>query len=285
MKKTIITIVSLAIGAILFTSCDKIESDQYIVFAGATGQWYDGDGVADHTKRAFIEKYTGVRCNNCPNADMAIATAKEQYGEQLIAVSIHDSNALQTPIGDSPDMRSADGNAWSKALGVYSAGEYPSALASRKPSGSGGERFNPVSGVNSQVDEILGEAAQVALSVAAVRNDGKVRITVNVEYLQDVADGQTLTLLLMEDGIVATQKMPNFQDSVGYVHNHIMRDVITDLWGADIDADGKTGTKRMCEFVYGEFSPTWNLDRCHIVALVSDKNSRKVLNCAECEIQ
>ena len=59
----------------IFVSCDKIEQENYLVFSGAAGEWYEGTGVSDHSQRAIIEKYTGVRCVNCPSADVAIAAA------------------------------------------------------------------------------------------------------------------------------------------------------------------------------------------------------------------
>ena len=274
----------LAIVSAAALSCDKIDENNYIVYSGASGEWFDGDAVADHSQRAFLEKYTGVRCNNCPTAAQVIAAASSQYGDKLVVVAIHDSNTLQRPIGESPDMRSDDGNAWSNALGVFGAGEYPMALVNRKPSGNGWERFNPVGGVSTQIDEALAAAPSVALAISANHGDARVDIDVNLEYLATLDGKQTLTLVLIEDGIIATQKMPNHSDSAGYVHNHILRDVITDLWGADIDANGQAGTCRKARFTYTQANPAWNLDRCHIIALVSDKDSKKVYNAAICGI-
>ncbi len=274
----------LAIVSAAAISCDKIDENNYLIFAGASGKWFDGEAVADHSQRAFLEKYTGVQCNNCPTADQVIAAASSQYGDKLVVVSIHDSNALQKPIGDSPDMRCPDGNAWSNALGVFDAGEYPMALVNRKPKDNSWERFNPVGGVSTQIDEALAAAPSVALAISANHGDAGVDIDVNLEYLATLNGKQTLTLVLIEDGIIATQKMPNHSQDSGYVHNHILRDVITDLWGADIDANGQAGTCRKARFSYTAANQEWNLDRCHIIALVSDKESKKVYNSAQCSI-
>ncbi|MCR5191685.1 MAG: Omp28 family outer membrane lipoprotein [Bacteroidales bacterium] len=284
MKKIIRNILMLAIVSAAAIGCDKIDENNYIVYSGASGEWFDGTPVEDHSQRAFLEKYTGVRCNNCPTADQVIAAASSQYGDKLVVVSIHDSNTLQRPIGDSPDMRCPDGDTWSKALGVFGAGEYPMALVNRKPSGNGWERFNPVGGVSTQIDEALAAAPSVALSLSADRVDANIDIDVYIEYLSTLSGKQTVTLLLIEDGIIATQKMPNHSDSAGYQHNHILRDVITDLWGADIDANGQAGTCRKARFSYTATNQEWNLDRCHIIALVSDKESKKVYNSAQCSI-
>lgn len=267
----------------LFVSCNKIAQDEYLVFSGVAGEWYDGKGVSDHSQRAIIEKYTGVRCVNCPNADVTITAATAQYGDKLIALAIHDSSNFTRPIGDTPRLSSEDGNTWSNFFGVLAAGEYPTALINRTLNGSAWDLFTPTSGINSHVDNIINQTPQVAIQTDAANNDGTVSINVNLEFLQTVSEPLTLTLLIMEDGIIATQKYPDHEDE-NYVHNHVLRDVITDVWGADIDCTGASGEKRVALFNYTPASSEWNLANCHIVAMVSKKDSREILNVAECHI-
>lgn len=291
MKRAIHIIIAALAGCLLLASCDKIEPDgagNYIVFGGATGTWYDGSGVEDHSQRAYIEKYTGVRCNNCPIADEQITAAVEAYNGRLIAVAIHDSSdAFCTPIDNkSPDLRTDDGNAWSVAFGVAAAMMYPNALVSRTPQGNGWDLFSPTSAFDSRIDAVLDNEAAVAVGVEATSQEGKIVIGVDLEYLQDVDYEQTLTIFIMEDGIVATQRQPNHQpDDTNYVHNHVLRDVITDIWGVDVEADGHAGTKRHVQFDYADYKSDWVLSNCHIVAFVSNKSTKQVVNIAECEVE
>ncbi len=283
--KTIFRLFSITLCAIaLFSSCDKIESDNYIVFSGAEGEWYSGNGVSDKSQRALIEKYTGVRCVNCPVADTAINTAVGQYGDKLIAIAIHDSSSFTLPFGSNPRLSTPDGQAWSLFFGVRSAAMYPNALVSRTSTGGTWDLFTPTSGINSRVDNVLSQPAQVAIDVNATRLDNSISITADIELLQNISDKMTLTLLIMEDSINATQLMPDGSRNDEYIHNHILRDVITDIWGTDIDCNGTAGEKKMATFSYSEFDNTWILDNCHIVAFVSMKDSRTILNVAECEI-
>lgn len=283
MKKIFNIFAIALISASMTISCDKIPQDEYTVFSGAAGEWFDGNGVSDHSQRALIEKYTGVRCINCPNADDAINSATGQYNGKLIAVAIHDASTFTRPIGNSPRLSTDDGDYWSKFFGVYAAGEYPSAIINRTLNGSSWDLFTPTSGINSRVDNIINQTPQVAIQADAANNNGSVTINVNLEFLQTVSEPLTLTLLIMEDGIVATQKYPDHEDE-NYVHNHVLRDVITDIWGADIDCTGASGEKRVALFNYTPASSEWNLANCHIVAMVSKKNSREILNVAECHI-
>lgn len=283
MKKIFNIIAIILISASMTISCDKIPQDEYTVFSGAAGEWFDGNGVSDHSQRAIIEKYTGVRCVNCPNADVTITAATAQYGDKLIALAIHDSSNFTRPIGNTPRLSSEDGNTWSNFFGVLAAGEYPTALINRTLNGSAWDLFTPTSGINSRVDNIINQTPKVAIQTDAANNNGSVSINVNLEFLQTVSEPLTLTLLIMEDGIIATQKYPDHEDE-NYIHNHVLRDVITDVWGADIDCTGASGEKRVALFNYTPASSEWNLANCHIVAMVSKKDSREILNVAECHI-
>ncbi len=286
IKRLYSIIIASAAAVLLWTACDKISPDEYIVYAGATGEWVDGNGVSDKTQRAFMEKYTGVRCFNCPVADTAINNALAQYGGRLIAVAVHDSSTLSIPYSGQHDMRTADGDAWSVRLGVRAAAQYPTGLVCRTINGSNFDRFTPSSGIEDRVNAVLAQSTEVAVAVEAAKGGSNITIDVDVEYLQQVDQELTLTLFIMEDGIRATQLLPDMhtKDS-NYIHNHVLRDVITDIWGVDIDANGAGGTKRKAQFTYTPANATWNLDQCHIVALVSDKATLRVLNVAECEVK
>ncbi len=277
--------ISIIIAAVLlFASCDKIPQNEYLLFAGSVGEWFDGNGVSDHSHRAVIEKYTGVRCTNCPSADEAINACLSQYDGKLLAVAIHDSCfAFTLPI-DGTDLRTSDGNAWSKYFNVFGH-SYPAALVNRQSVGGNWDIFTPTSGINSHVDDIVNSDASIAVAVNAIQDNGKVEINVDLELLQDIPDEMTLTLLLIEDGITATQRLHDGTEDANYTHNHVLRDVITDIWGTDIDCKGTNGEKRSAKFEYTPEQSSWDLTKCHIVAYVSDKTSKAILNVAESHIQ
>jgi len=105
--------------------------------------------------------------------------------------------------------------------------------------------------------------------------------------LSQVTANLNLTLVITEDGIVTTQKMPDGSDAENYVQNHVLRDVITDTWGTPVDkgsADGATGSRRMAQFTYLP-NKDWNLNQCHIVAFVSNSDTKEILNVAECPVR
>ncbi len=269
--------------SLLAISCDKIAEEDYLIFSGAAGEWFDGNGVEDQSQRVFLEKYTGQRCVNCPKADSTIHMAQAKYGNQLIAVSVHDNSVFCRPFNDI-DLRTEDGNTWSETLGILSSPK-PMALLNRTLSGSNYVQTNPINPMDGVIDNILAQNGIVAMAVnAEMLNNDNLDIRVDLEFLQSTTEVLTLTLFIMEDGIVAPQLQPDGTHVDNYVHNHVLRDVITDVWGADIDANGQTGTKRYSHFSYNNISSDWNLANCHIVAFVSKKDTKEILNAAECSI-
>ncbi|MBQ6955088.1 MAG: Omp28-related outer membrane protein [Bacteroidales bacterium] len=280
---------SLLIILLVFASCDKIDEEERLVPAGAKAQWEEGSGVDDKTQRTLLEKYTGVGCINCPIADINIHKADSAMGGRLIAVSIHDfSSTLTSPVdATSPDLRTEVGQVWSSFFGIT---QLPMALVGRNRKASDWAMYNPADAslVMPSISDALDQPNVAALAVKAVKNGDDIDITVDLEYLQDLTDSLTVTLFIMEDSIRATQKNGHNIDT-NYIHNHILRDAITDPWGALVD-DGRTsnvvnaGTKRRGSFTYTP-SKDWRLDRCHIVAYLSNYASKRIYNAAKCDIE
>lgn len=273
----------LLAGLLLFASCDKIEADDsgiYIVFGGSTGTWYDSDLELPATQRALVEKYTGVRCINCPAADVVINTALEKYGEQLLAIAVH-SGRFGEPLNGEQDLRTEEGTAWFEYFGVTA---QPSAMVNRAHSGSAWDLFTPTSSFDDRVDAVVNNSAQVAVRVQSQLNSGSnYSAEVYVDYKEAYTEEQTLTLLVIEDSILTTQKGQGeeFED---YVQNHVLRQVVTNEWGMDVNADGNSGTRRFVSLSF-DLRDDCNPEHCHLIAFVSNKETREIINAAECHLQ
>ena len=280
MKKLLNITAIIFATIVAFAGCVKIEEDDYLIFAGSSGSWYDGQPVADHTKRVFVEKYTGVRCVNCPSADVAIAALQNTYGHDVVAVSIH-AGALARPWNGFADLRTNDGDEWHNYFGIEA---YPSIMINRSKTDNTWNIITAVGGIAGGVEGAIGHPTTIAMEIdteydAANRN---LTIFANLQWIESTTVPLTITLLVMEDGIIGKQTTPEGNNE-NYVFNHVLRDVITDLWGADIDADGNQGTCRMGAFTY-TLPQEYVAENCHIVAFISNKDSREIIQCAETSI-
>ena len=261
-------------SSLLLASCDKIEQDQYWVFAGANGTWYDTDETIPDTQNAFVEKYTGVRCVNCPKADEVLHAALGKYGDRLTVVAIH-SGPLARPYGSDEDLRTENGEAWYSYFGISS---QPAGMVMRTKSGSNWDIFTPTSNFDSKIDQVLDAPTVVGMKTNSVTDDeGNRAVDVFLSFQQEVADSLTLTVLIIEDKIYTTQESPAKGKVENYEQNHVLRCAVTDPWGIDVDARGEQGEKRFIR-LYFDMNPAWNPENCTLVAFVSDKATRRILN-------
>ena len=269
-------------GLFLLASCDKIEADangNYVVFSGNTGTWYDSDIELPATQRAIVEKYTGVRCTNCPTADIVINTALGKYGESLMAIAVH-SGRFGEPLNNEQDLRTEEGTSWFEYFGITA---QPSALVNRAHSGSSWDIFTPTSGFDDRIDAIVNRSAQVAVQVQSQRNSGNIySAEIYLDYKEDLTVAQTLTLLIIEDSIFTTQRGQG-EEFDNYAQNHVLRQVVTNEWGMDIDATGTKGTRRFVSLNF-DLREDCIPQHCHLIAFVSNKETREIINAAECHL-
>ncbi len=265
------------LGTLLATtvSCDKIEKDQYLIESGVYGEWIESNASIPKVQRAMVEKYTGVRCVNCPAADEIIHAALEQYNGKLIAVAIH-SGVFGRPLGNDPDLRTEDGTQWYETLVGTSTG-LPAALVNR------GELFNPLAGVTDRIDPIVNSSPKVTMLVESEDLGEEFFSDIYVGFEQNIAEELTLTLLLYEDSIHTTQSIAGGGNIEDYVQNHVLRKVYTDIWGLSVDV---ARTKGKQYFIRLNLSlPAGCVkDNCHLVAFIAEKESHKILNVAECKL-
>ena len=274
MKKIVLGLVGL-MGLMEFVGCDKIEESEYTVFDGAVVTWQTSEKSITPVQRAYVEKYTGPRCSNCPNADVTLAGI---HNDNVVMVSINHPTGQGMPYPDQPDLRTDGGNAWDAWFGINA---IPAAYLNRNRST---QYQGSMSNIVNDINEALTINPTVAMEAEAHNVSGKVNITVNLQFMKEYRNEVTLTIALVEDSLCYKQLLPDGSYDENYVHNHMLRKVITGFWGRDVEAIGAEG-----EALTGSLSFTPDDDivlaNSHIVAFISDKGTRKVLNCVSCEIE
>ena len=280
--KRISTLILLAAGLLSFSSCDKIDEEQYTVFAGAAGTWYETDVEIPHIQRAIVEKYTGVRCVNCPKADEVIHAATDKYGDSVVVVAVHSrSTGFGRPLGNDPNLCTESGDAWYDYFGIVS---QPAAIINRSQSNSSWDIFTPTSNFDDRIDAVVNQTPKIAIAIAGGIEENTYYSDIFIDFIEQDFDNLTLTLLLTEDKIYTHQSQQGVGEVENYEQNHVLRTVVTNLWGFDIPQDIHALGKAMIRFYY-ELPKGCHAENCHAVAFVSDKGSRRIINCAQSNLQ
>lgn len=263
------------VGLMGLCGCDKIEEGEYTVYDGAAVTWTSGTLTETPVQRVFVEKFTGPKCSNCPLADETLATIND---ERVVIVSINHPTGQGLPFPGEPDMRTEGGNKWDAWYGINA---IPSAFINREKSVRyQGSMTNIVSAIN----QALNKPLILALDVHAENELTDVHVTVNLKFIQRYTKPITLTAALIEDSLAYKQLLPDGNIDEQYMHNHMLRKVITGFWGSEIDCTGNADESRQGTFDFN-VGEGINLENSHIVVFVSDKASRSVINCASCRVR
>ena len=110
----------------------------------------------------------------------------------------------------------------------------------------------------------------------------KITADVHISFEEDVNEELTLTLLLTEDSIFTTQSRTG-GDIEHYAQNHVLREIYTDVWGLPINVGKAKGMKYFITLPVS--IPTGVVEsNSHLVAFVSEKGSRRILNVVQCDL-
>lgn len=238
-------------------ACDNIgKDDRYIEIEQVTAQ-----------RRVLLEEFTGQRCTNCPAAHAIIEKLEEQYGSDLIVVSIHAGNfGIPAPGG----LMQPEGDQYASRWDITA---YPAGVVDRKA-----PVLNSDSWATAIRDEI-GKTTSLNIDLeASVTPDGD-KIDVLAElYSSDAVDG-SLQLWVVENGIVGFQ-IDGGNRLQDYVHNNVFRACVNGLWGESVSVPAAT----ILNYDYAlDIDSSWNTDNLYIVGFVY--NAGGVVQVNKCKVK
>jgi len=184
----------------------------------------------DFFRRSLVLDFTGTWCVNCPKMEAAIEAAMEARPGRVIPVSVHCMSIdpmYVKPLSDN----------LVKQFGIEA---YPSAVVDLDPE----SRMTTASPelLQGHIDRLLEERGPAAgLCVESVVDGENYTLTAGMKAVRD--GDYTLAVLVLEDGIVATQT----GGAVDQVHNNVLRlwtegEPLTGLKEGDTAARTFTGT-------------------------------------------
>lgn len=269
MKASYLTI-GLTLLAALATGCDNIdENDRYIKVEKP---------VIDNPRTLLIMEFTGNNCINCPKGAAIIEEIKEDEGsDRIISVGLHpygDINTTPLPSLHSPshvqDFRT---DAATALFDYYHPVGFPTAIFNGLKSSMSGSMRE----WQQKASEALVIPTVVNISATGDYNNDSRNLTVDytVDFLDDLNAKLNVTVWLVENHIMGTQKMPDGSTNRDYEHNHVLRASLNGDWGEELGSSFAAESK-----IQGSASMTlqedWVAENCDVVVYVYRDDNKEV---------
>ena len=216
IKRIAYTASLLAALTASLTSCDIASDDRFILEDEVVPQ-----------RNVLLMDFTGQGCINCPNAHDVMSELSKQYNtdgkNNLITVSIHagaqamsvdrtdfSANRIGLMIAEGQEMNDAFSiNAWPTGAVDHINGKDNALLYAEWPAA---------------VRTAFEKPTDISIEATATLTDARIEVSTNVHSTsdQDIA----LQVWVIENGIKASQRLPDGSFDTEYIHNHVLRFVI-----------------------------------------------------------
>ena len=211
---------TVALFSAAMISCDNIADDD---------RYFEVESITP-VRSILIEDFTGQDCLNCPNAHMVIENLEEQYGDAIVAVSIHAGpqsyNKKRTNFELGRVFLATDeGQHYDDQFPAHG---YPYGVLNGSIEGG---HFSLWAGIAKGLLTIP-SSLNIDLSAHVNGND----VNVNVELLSEEDMSGQLMVWILENGIVARQEFESGTNNE-YVHNNVFRAPVNDIDGEAVSLE------------------------------------------------
>ena len=181
-------------------------------------------------RNVLIEEFTGRNCGYCPDGHRIANQIMANNPGRVWAVNIH--AGYYSPI-TYPNMNTIDGTSITNGFVI---GSFPAGHVNRSTPVYLG-RHEWESHTNTQLAQQ--SEVNVAGFVTLNHTTRTAEITVEVYYTANSSQSTNyLTIMMLQDSILGSQSGSSYNPSQimngQYVHQHILRDVVTSTWGDEI---------------------------------------------------
>jgi len=266
--KTLRTLAFALVTVIVISGCDKVDEPIAQFNSSASNQ------------KVLLEKFTGFRCTNCPQANDIAQNLKSVFGDQLIVVGVHCSLQFAFPTGATPndpyhnDYRTTAGEAYHAA---FNQPGLPSVLVNRKI--VEGTAVIAPSESAAIIQQILSTPAPALVEFESVNyneSNRQVSFTVKMSTLENLDPGSYfMTAYLVEDSIYDWQ-LSSGVNVENYLHRHVLRDNINGTWGELAFSNGAANQDKTLNYQY-TLNENWNADNCEIIAYLYREETREIV--------
>jgi hypothetical protein len=266
--KTLRTLAFALVTVIVISGCDKVDEPIAQFNSSASNQ------------KVLLEKFTGFRCTNCPQANDIAQNLKSVFGDQLIVVGVHCTLQFAYPTGATPDdpyhndYRTTAGEAYHSA---FNQPGLPSVLVNRKI--VEGTAVIAPSESAAIIQQILSTPAPALVEFESVNyneSNRQVSFTVKMSTIENLDPGSYfMTAYLVEDSIYDWQLNAGVNVE-NYLHRNVLRDNINGTWGELAFSNGAANQDKTLNYQY-TLNENWNADNCEIIAYLYREETREIV--------
>lgn len=228
-----------------------------------TSSFSPGLAPSNYTQKVLLEEATGTWCSSCPQGAYYLQQAVESNPNNIIGAAYHSG------IPQYPDPMQTPGTSfWSNYYNIYI---FPTIFLN-------GTSIDWNYGMG-QINNKLSETPTLGLSADATIVGGKLDIEISVGFNATPSEELQLVILLIEGSDTAPSS-PQYGSNSGpdYVHNYIVREVISDGAGDVIPASytlsGGVFTRTITGLDIPTNVDTSDLDDLSIIVYVKNSYTR-----------
>ncbi len=277
MKKfTFLSLISLFL---LVLSCDTIDDPlKNNDLTGGGGN--DTSSTDTVLQNVLLEEFTGVKCNNCPEAAEEAKRLVAAYGDRIIVLAIHAGNLAQTDPDHPRAFRTPEGTAYFNDFNLFGV---PVGFVNRKEY----EQNAIIKLFQDWNTEIVEEISKPAVAKINLVEQGynsssrELDINGTVEVIGDLPDADIyLTVILAESKIISAQTMPDKSINPNYEHNHVLRAAFNSAYGEAIDLSSDTANFNYSITLDSEIVK----ENAEVIAYIYNRDTYQVIQAAKIEL-
>ncbi|MBQ9312337.1 MAG: Omp28-related outer membrane protein [Bacteroidales bacterium] len=284
MKK-ILWLVGVVSTFLLF-SCDDIKEDEFLT--KVEGETTESTPITktQNSQAVLLEDYTGWLCVNCPAAAALVEEMQTNYGEQLVAISVHTGSfAVPSSANNNLDLRTEYGNKWNTSFGFS---EYPSGMVNRTYKDAGTSRIYQKDEWNNAVSSLLSNTSHLLnINMGAEINNNKIIVSAKYVAQNDINFPMYANVVVIESGITGIQfnkdatygAVPKIED---YVFNHVLRN--NGLIDLQLSTSSLPSQKEITKNYSINIDEKWNINNCKVVIFVTNANTGEIIQVNEIDL-
>ena len=228
------------------------------------------------TTKVLIEQMTGTWCGWCVDGTLRLNNLLTAYPNKVVGAIIHQGDAMQNL------------SIYNSINSTYRVDGFPSGMVNRKPSSSSGDIVMDRGEWSNNVTSALAQPVSMGLGIDASISGNILNVMLHVANKTETTESYSVVAYLLEDGLVYSQK--NYYSNLAgasthpfysqpatitnYVHNKVVRKMITDDAGIGLPAAAK-GANKIYKRMFTTDLENYNKSKLRIVAFVLKQGGTK----------